>query len=104
MRLFQKLRELSRFARNDSAIRISAEAAGNISLSARIAGRSEELRRRAELDELAEQQKSSEIADARGLLHVVSDGDDGAKVFQLHEKLFDFRGANGIERRARLVS
>jgi len=45
-------------------VQSSAEAAGDVGLRARIAGRGEELRRGAELDELSGQQKSGEIADA----------------------------------------
>src|SRR5580704_4841311 len=81
----------------------SAKAAGDVGLRARVGGFREELRRGAKLDDLAVQQKRSEIADARGLLHVVSDGDDGAEVFQLDEELFDFRRADGIEGRAGLI-
>src|SRR5260370_41544136 len=57
----------------------------------------------AELDELTGEQEGGEVADARGLLHVVGNGDDGAKVLQLDEQLFDFRGADGVERRAGFV-
>src|SRR5580704_19023997 len=81
----------------------SAKAAGDVGFRARVGGFREELRRGAKLDDLAVQQKRSEIADARGLLHVVSDGDYGAEIFQLDEELFDFRGADGIESRARFV-
>src|SRR5271165_2504288 len=82
---------------------VSSEAAGNVSLRARIARRGEEMRRGAELDDLAVQQERREIANARGLLHVVSDGDDSTKILQLDEELFDFRGADGIESGTRLV-
>src|SRR5580704_931605 len=81
----------------------SSKAAGDISLRPRVARPGEELRSGTELDELASEQESREIADARGLLHVVGDGNDGAEVLQLHEELFDFRGTDGIEGGARLV-
>src|SRR5277367_3382159 len=81
----------------------SAEAAGDVGLRARIARRREEMRRGAELDDLAVQQECREIADAGGLLHVMGDGNDSTKIFQLDEQLFDFRGADGIEGGARLV-
>src|SRR6266849_10622645 len=81
----------------------SAEAAGDVGLRAGITGRGEELRRGAELDELAGEQEGGEIADARGLLHVVGNGDDGAEILQLNEELFDFRGADRIERRTGFV-
>src|SRR5712691_7062331 len=81
----------------------SAEAAGDVSLRARITGCGEELRRGAELYELTGEQEGREVADARGLLHVVGNGHDGAEILQLHEQLFDLRGADGVERGARLV-
>src|SRR5439155_3816276 len=93
----------ARFARNDKQEKASAEAAGDVGLRARITGSREELRRGTELDELAGEQEGSKVADARGLLHVVSDDGDGADVFQLHEQLFDFCGADGIDRGSRRV-
>ena len=83
--------------------RKSTEAAGDVRLCSRIAGRGEQLRRGTEFDQLAGQQERGEIADARGLLHVVRDDGDRAEIFQLNEKLFDFGGADGIERGARLI-
>src|SRR5713226_1965717 len=80
-----------------------AKAAGDVGLRARVTWRGEELRRGAELDELSDEQEGGEIADARGLLHVVGDGDDGAEILQLNEELFDFRGTDGVERRAGLI-
>jgi len=50
---------------------------------------------------LTDEQERGEVADARGLLHVVSNDDDGTEIRQMHEQLFDLRGADGIERRAR---
>src|SRR5437588_4831395 len=82
---------------------VLSETPGNVRLRSRIGGRSEKLWRRAELDELADEQEGGEIADAGGLLHVVGNGHDGAKVLQLHKKLFDLGGADGIERGAGLV-
>ena len=81
----------------------SSKATGNVRLGAGVARRGEEVRRGAELNELADKQEGGEIADAGGLLHVVGDGDDGAEIFQLNEELFDFRGADGIEGGARLI-
>src|SRR5208282_3815540 len=86
-----------------SSLEASAKAAGNISLSTRVTWLGEKLRRGAELDELAGEKESGEITDTRGLLHVVSDGDDGAEIFKLDEKLLDFGGADGVEGGARLV-
>src|SRR6266849_7090291 len=81
----------------------SAEAAGDVGLRARITGCGKELRRGTELNELTGEQEGGEVADARGLLHVVGNGHDGAEILQLHEQLLDFRGADGIERGARLI-
>jgi len=81
----------------------SAKTAGDVGLRTRVGGFGEELRRGAELNELSGQKEGCEIADAGGLLHVVGDGDDGAEIFQLHEELFDFCGADGVESGARLV-
>jgi len=75
----------------------SSKAAGNVGLRARVGRFGEEVRRGAEFDDLAVQQESREITDARGLLHVVSNGDDGAEIFQLNEELLDFRGTDGVE-------
>src|SRR5438445_2948549 len=91
------------YPRNPGTNTKSSEASGDVSLRARIARRGEELRRRVEFDELADEQERREVAHARGLLHVVGNGDNGAKIFQLHEQLLDFCGADGIERGARLV-
>src|SRR5437016_3242991 len=93
----------ARFARNDKQEKASAEAAGDVGLRARITGSREELRRGTELDELASEQESGKVTDAGGLLHIVSDDGDRADVFQLHEQLFNFCGADGIERGAGLV-
>jgi hypothetical protein len=56
-----------------------------------------------ELNELAVEEEGGEIADAGGLLHVVSNSDDGAEILELNEELFDFGGTNGIESRAWLI-
>src|SRR5439155_297069 len=81
----------------------SAEAAGDVGLRARITRSREELRRGTELDELAGEEEGGKVTDAGGLLHIVSDDGDRADVFQLHEQLFNFCGADGIERGAGLV-
>ncbi len=47
--------------------------------------------------------KCREVANACGLLHVVCDRHDGTELLQLHQQLFDFRRADGIERGAGLV-
>src|SRR2546430_12162678 len=93
----------ARFARNDKQEKTSAEAAGDVGLRARITGSREKLRRGTELDQLAGEQEGGKVADARGLLHIVSDDGDRADVCQLHEQLFNFGGADGIERGAGFV-
>src|SRR5690348_10412416 len=79
------------------------KASGNIRLRARCTRHGEKLRRGTELDELADKQKGSEITDARSLLHVVSDRNDGAEILQLNEELLNLGGADGVEGRTRLV-
>src|SRR5229473_5363604 len=81
----------------------SAEASGDVSLRARVTGGGKELRRGAELNKLADEQEGGEVTDARGLLHVVGNSDDGAEILQLHEQLLDFRGADGVERGTRFI-
>src|SRR5881392_3397735 len=79
----------ARFARNDKQEKTSAEAASDVGLRARITGSRKELRRGAEFNELPDEQEGGKVADAGGLLHIVSDDGDRADVFQLHEQLFD---------------
>src|SRR5208282_5632753 len=86
-----------------SQLGASAKATGDIGFRAWVTRLGEELRSGTELDELASEQESGEIADAGGLLHVVGDSDDGAEIFQLDEELFDFGGADRIESGARFV-
>src|SRR6267142_1657541 len=99
----KKPREIPRFARNDGAIRKSPKASGDVSLRARIAGRGEELRRRATFDQLSVEQEGGEITDARGLLHVVRDDDDSVVLLQFDHQLFDLGRRNGVQRGSRLI-
>src|SRR5260221_8959881 len=83
-----------RRARNDNQKQCfqnnaSAKAAGDVSLRPRITGRGEELWRGAELNELPNKQEGREVTDARRLLHVVCNSNDGTEIFQLYQKLFD---------------
>src|SRR5213594_744053 len=91
-------KQIPRFARNDKQDKSSSEATGDVSLRARIAGRGEELRRRAAFDQVSVEQEGGEIADARGLLHVVGDDDDGVVLLQFEHQLFDLGGGNGVQR------
>src|SRR5208337_2028546 len=86
-----------------SSTKASAKAAGDVRFRARICGLGEKLRRGTELDDLSGKQEGGEVADTGGLLHVVSDGNDGAKILKLNEELFDFGGADGVEGGARLI-
>src|SRR5262245_45199676 len=80
-----------------------AEAAGDVVLGF-LAGRLDEDRvGRAVLDQLAEVHVGGEVGDARRLLHVVGDDHDRVVVLQLVDQLFDARGGDRVERRARLV-
>ena len=47
------------------------------------------MRRGTELNHLAGEDEGSEIADTRGLLHIVSDDDDGGEILEVDKKLFD---------------
>src|ERR1700748_195273 len=54
-------------------------------------------------DEVTHVEVSGSLRHARGLLHGVSDNDDGVLGAQLVDEVFDARGSDRIERRARLV-
>ena len=55
------------------------------------------------LDQIAEMEEGGALRDARGLLHVVGDDDDGVVLLQLVDQLLDMGRGDRIERRARLV-
>ena len=59
--------------------------------------------RLAELDQVALVKEGGEIRDARRLLHVVGDDDDGVAAAQLGDQVLDARRGPRIERRGRLV-
>src|SRR5579872_7083494 len=50
-----------------------------------------------EFDQTTQQEEAGMVGDARGLLHVVGDDDDGATALELEDEVFDFRGGDGIE-------
>src|SRR6266478_5701413 len=76
----------------------SPKTPGDVSFCPRIPRRGEQLRRRAELDQLPRQQECREVAHPRRLLHVVRHDHERAEVFQLHEQLFNLRCADGVQR------
>src|SRR5262249_4623615 len=90
-------KEIFHSVRNDGISRDLSEPAGDVRLRPRITGRSEELRRRVELNELPGQEKCAEVADACRLLHVVRDDDNRAGILQLYQQFFNFRGADRVE-------
>ena len=61
------------------------------------------MRRGTELNHLPSQDESGEIADARSLLHIVSDDGDGGQILEVDKQLFDLCGADRIQRGTRLV-
>ncbi|PAV92986.1 hypothetical protein WR25_06722 [Diploscapter pachys] len=63
----------------------------------------EDVAGRAAFDQLAEVEEGGALGDARGLLHVVRDDDDGVATAQFVDQLLDARGGDGIERAARFV-
>src|SRR5579863_4103253 len=75
----------------------SAKTTGDIRFRSRIARRGEQVGRRTELDKLSGEQKRREIADARGLLHVVGHDRDGGQILELDEQFFDLCRADGIQ-------
>src|SRR5687767_8014581 len=81
----------------------SSEPARDVGFGARILGRCKEGFGGSSLDQLAGKEERGSVGDARSLLHVVSNDDDRNGLAQLvHQFLHDL-GAEGIERRSRLV-
>src|SRR5690348_7177648 len=57
----------------------------------------------AELDQVARQEETGVLRDARRLLQVVGDDGDGVLLLELFDQLLDLERGDGVERRARLV-
>jgi len=57
----------------------------------------------AEFDQITEVHVGGEVGDARGLLHVVGDDDDGKFFLQFVYQFFDVRGGNRIQCGSRLI-
>src|SRR5438270_2908096 len=81
----------------------STEAAGDIFLRLALGGIGKDFGGGVDFDEAAEIKEGGTIGASAGLLHVVSDDDDGVLLFQLPDQLFDFGGRDRVERGARLV-
>src|SRR5438270_1738056 len=81
----------------------STEAAGDVFLGLALGRVGEDFGGGVDFDEAAEIKEGGTIGAAAGLLHVVSDDDDGVLLFQLPDQLFDFGGRDRVERGARLV-
>ncbi len=81
----------------------SAETAGDVVFGQLVLGIGENLIGFADFDQIAEMEISGALRHASGLLHGVSDDDDGVALAQFVNQLFNLGGGDGIERRARLV-
>src|SRR5437762_10381967 len=77
---------------------LSAEAARDVVLGELFARAREQPERIADLDETPLHEEHGAIGDARGLLHVVRDDDDGIPALELQDQLLHARGGRGIER------
>src|SRR5476651_2409112 len=88
---------------NGADVPRSTETAGDVVLRAAVRWIGEHVAGRICFDQFAEIHECGEIGDARGLLHVVRDNDDGVVVLEFGNQLFNFRGGDRIERRTRLV-
>src|SRR5579864_3547443 len=71
------------------ATEILAEAAGDVSLRARIGGRGKECSRRLVLNQVTMQKEFGKITDPRGLLYVMGDDDNHAGLLQFKGQLLD---------------
>ncbi len=78
-------------------VRGSAEPTGDILLSEGFLRCFEEREGGAILDEATEIEQGGEVGHAEGLLHVVSDNDDGVASLQLREEFLDPGGGDGVE-------
>src|SRR3990170_277012 len=83
-----------------SALMISllTKSTGDVVFRLPFLGGREEFGRRAEFYQLTEVEKSRVVGHASGLLHIMSDDDDGERIFQIVNELFDFRRGNRVQR------
>src|SRR5215469_78166 len=81
----------------------SAEPSGDVIFGPLITRVCKYLVSRIKLDKFSVQKETSALSDARRLLHVVGDDDDGVLGLQLKDKVFDLRGGYGIKGRCGLV-
>src|SRR5215217_3893234 len=89
--------------RSMCVLRGSAEAARNVVFGLALLRAGEDALGGVEFDQLAHVEERGVVGDARGLLHVVRDDDDGVAVLELVDELLDLRGGDGVERRGGLV-
>src|SRR5437899_12654342 len=75
-----------------------AEPAGDVGLGSGVGWGGEQLGRGTELHQLAIQQEGLEVADPRGLLHVVRHNHDSPRLFQVEEEFLYFCCVDRIER------
>src|SRR6185369_15305855 len=78
----------------------SAETAGDVVLGVFLARLHEEIRRRAELDQVTEIHVGGVVGAARRLLHVVSHDDHRVVALELVDELLDLAGGDRVEGRA----
>src|SRR6476661_6317677 len=77
----------------------SSESPGDVRLGALLARAGEQALGVFHLDELAEVEEGRPVRDARGLLQVVRDDDDGQLALQLVDELLDLLRRDRVERR-----
>src|SRR3974390_1681393 len=75
----------------------SSKASRYVILGTPVARRGEDPACTIELDELAQIHEGGEHRDTRGLLHIVSDDNDGVILLELVDELFDLGGRDRIE-------
>src|SRR6266568_6924210 len=81
----------------------STEASGHIIFGLFLRRVGKDFFRRVELNQLAQKKESCKIGNARGLLHIVGDNDDGVILLQLKDQILNLRRGQRVERRAGLV-
>jgi len=74
-----------------------SEASGDVVLRGLFGGVGEDFFGGVELDEFAEVEEGGLVADARGLLHVVCDDDDGVVFFDFVDEFLYFECGDGVE-------
>src|SRR6266404_5163288 len=104
-----KWRSIARSLQPDTASTLnssptSAKSSGDIRLSAWITRSGEQMRRRAELDQLARQQECREVAHPCRLLHIMRNDHKRAKILQLHQQHLRLNGQRSRDAQPLLLS